>query len=280
MGILVVVNGATMSCTQGTQDSELAATHEPSVALNGQTVASVLDHKGGTNIPPFGNCKAKEKKKGKPCSCDQPQTPEPWKPGGHTVLLPTLSDVAVVVSLLECTEGGIIQITDPGQSTMEIEGEAESSILETLLDVLAQLPDELPEALLESLAMGLGFGSAAELLKYAADVAESMGNSPRWALKLLRGKAKVITLVEILVALRGAGKGDIKEAIAQVLGVGVGAGVTAACTTAAGTVEAGTGAGAILIPATAAGCGVIGGVVGEAVTEISKPAIDIVGDIF
>jgi hypothetical protein len=153
-GKLVIVSGAVLHCSAGSEPSTLVATSEatvgllqiptnefvelgaPGVALGllqgpaskllgALDVASVKDHKAGTNIKPFGNCKIKEDRENKPghkCPCGKPETPNPWTPGEADVALPTTSPILIEGSHLDCKQGGTIEIVSPGQSIFSVEG--------------------------------------------------------------------------------------------------------------------------------------------------------------
>lgn len=114
---LVVVNGARIECNRcpGAQSSLAVAGAMQSVHVEGQPAATVDDHRAGENIEPFpATCQATKKA----CS---PQTPLPWMPGETSALLPSLTPLVSESSVLICTKGfGVIQILDPGQSTMEV----------------------------------------------------------------------------------------------------------------------------------------------------------------
>lgn len=115
---LVVVTGAVIKCKKGSAPSPLNATSASSVAFTTgcapAQVATELDHLPGVNFQPFGQCSID----GKPC---QPITPSPWTisafsgaigvhMAGHPLTQPCT---------LNCTRGGVIEILNPGQGTVD-----------------------------------------------------------------------------------------------------------------------------------------------------------------
>ena len=92
-------------------------------------VANILDSVSMINILPFGMCQsmanptvaaATAAALGKltPMPCI-PVTSSPWIPGSSSVMI---SDISVLnhTSYLMCTWGGRIQISDPGQMTVQV----------------------------------------------------------------------------------------------------------------------------------------------------------------
>lgn len=92
-------------------------------------IANIMDNKPMVNIMPFGMCQsmanpqvaaATAAKLGvmTPMPCI-PNTTAPWVPGAPTVLIanfPALNNS----SKLMCMWGGVIQITNPGQTTIQV----------------------------------------------------------------------------------------------------------------------------------------------------------------
>ena len=123
-----VCMGATLQCSFGAAPSSLAVLPVNRV----QTVtpdANIMDNKPLVNILPFGMCSslanptvaaATSAALGvlTPMPC-VPVIPAPWVPGSPTVLIanmPALNNT----STLTCAWAGVIQIVNPGQSTVMI----------------------------------------------------------------------------------------------------------------------------------------------------------------
>lgn len=106
-GGLVVVEGAQLVCSQGTNPSTLIVTTSTSTRIGNAKMATILDHKPGVNILPFGTCN----RTGQICT---PNTPNPWIgiPLINYSTAPTLS----LFSCLKCEQKGNITIADTGQS--------------------------------------------------------------------------------------------------------------------------------------------------------------------
>ncbi len=92
-------------------------------------IANIMDNKPMVNILPFGMCQSMANPTVAaataaalgvltPMPCI-PVTTAPWAPGSPTVLIanmPALNNT----SKLTCNWGGIIQITNPGQATIQV----------------------------------------------------------------------------------------------------------------------------------------------------------------
>jgi hypothetical protein len=107
-----VVNGALLICSCGAAPSALVVLPVHREQIEDQFAANIMDHVPMVNIMPFGACATLQG----PCV---PATLVPWAPGSPTVMLddqPALDDV----SILECLVGGVITVSDPGQTTTEI----------------------------------------------------------------------------------------------------------------------------------------------------------------
>jgi hypothetical protein len=123
-----VCMGAMMACSFGAAPSTLIVLPQNRV-LTGTPAANIMDGKPIVNVPPFGMCSSLANPTVAaattaalgvltPMPC-VPVTPAPWAPGAPTVLiggLPALDNN----SKLMCTWAGVIQITSPGQTTVEI----------------------------------------------------------------------------------------------------------------------------------------------------------------
>jgi hypothetical protein len=123
-----VCMGGMLQCSFGAAPSSLVVLPQNQV-LTGTPAANIMDGKPLVNIPPFGMCSsianptvasATATALGvlTPMPCI-PVTPAPWAPGAPTVLIanmPALDNN----SKLMCNWGGVIQVTNPGQTTVEI----------------------------------------------------------------------------------------------------------------------------------------------------------------
>ena len=120
-----VVNGAKLMCTFGMAPSTLTVLPVRLVNVANQPSATIMDHKPMVNIMPFGSCmcpanpvvaSATAAAMGvlTPMPCI-PNTPSPWTPGGITVN--NTNEVTLDnPSMLTCVWGGMITISDPGQT--------------------------------------------------------------------------------------------------------------------------------------------------------------------
>lgn len=120
-----VCMGAMLQCSFGVAPSTLVVL-PANRTLTGTPAANIMDSKPIVNIPPFGMCQsmanptvaaATAAAMGAltPMPC-VPVTPAPWIVGAPTVLIgnmPALNNT----SKLMCAYGGVIQITNPGQTT-------------------------------------------------------------------------------------------------------------------------------------------------------------------
>ena len=120
--------GAMLQCSFGVAPSTLVVLPANRV-LTGTPAANIMDNKPMVNVPPFGMCQsmanptvaaATAAAMGAltPMPC-VPVTPAPWIVGAPTVLIgnmPALNNT----SKLMCTWGGVIQITNPGQTQTQV----------------------------------------------------------------------------------------------------------------------------------------------------------------
>ena len=120
--------GAMLQCSFGAAPSSLVVLSANKV-LTATPDANIMDNKPMVNILPFGMCSsmanptvaaATAAASGAltPMPC-VPVIPAPWAPGSPTVLIanmPALNNS----SKLMCAYGGVIQITNPGQTTVMI----------------------------------------------------------------------------------------------------------------------------------------------------------------
>ena len=127
MGMQVCM-GAMIQCSFGVAPSTLVVL--PQNRVTGMTpAANIMDHKPFVNIPPFGMCNSMSNPAvasataaalgvltPMPCT---PVTTAPWAVGAPTVMIgnmPALNDS----SKLMCNFGGVIQITNPGQTKIQV----------------------------------------------------------------------------------------------------------------------------------------------------------------
>ncbi len=127
MGELVTA-GAMMACSFGAAPSSLIVLPQNKF-LVGAPAANIMDNKPMGNIPTFAMCNsianptvatATTAAAGvlTPMPCI-PVIPAPWAPGSPTVLIgnmPALNNT----SKCNCTWGGVIQFTSPGQTTTTV----------------------------------------------------------------------------------------------------------------------------------------------------------------
>lgn len=110
----VVVQGASLLCAAGTAPATLSVSSQQLVQINGLPVATVADC-AGSNIPPFGTCNVLTAAAlGVPTVCALLPAGM-WTPGSA---VRTINGQAVLTSTcsLSCGVGGVISITDPGQT--------------------------------------------------------------------------------------------------------------------------------------------------------------------
>jgi hypothetical protein len=120
--------GAMMQCSFGAAPSSLVVL-PANRTLTGTPAANIMDSAPIVNVPPFGVCSSAANPTVAaataaalgvltPMPC-VPVIPAPWAPGSPTVLIadmPALNNS----SKLMCAWGGVVQITTPGQGTVEI----------------------------------------------------------------------------------------------------------------------------------------------------------------
>ncbi|MPZ49098.1 MAG: DUF4280 domain-containing protein [Dehalococcoidia bacterium] len=125
----LVVSGATCQCSFGTTPSALSVLPTNMVQAPSQPAASVMDNVPFTNIMPFGMCTtptnpqvaaATSAASGvltpQPCI---PVTAAPWSPGAIKVRIKNQPALHSGCTCL-CSWGGVISITSPGQSTVQV----------------------------------------------------------------------------------------------------------------------------------------------------------------
>lgn len=112
---LAVVKGAQLKCAVGTAPAALKVSSQDIVTIEGKAVATIQDCMPKSNVPPFGTCQtltAAAMGVAQPCNMIPAG---PWTPGStiRTVLnLPVLTKNCKLM----CGVGGVITITNPGQT--------------------------------------------------------------------------------------------------------------------------------------------------------------------
>ena len=128
MGNLVCM-GAMLKCSFGMTPSSLMVLPVNLVNATSKPAANIMDNKPMANILPFGMCQSMANPTVAsataaamgvltPMPC-VPVIPAPWVPGCPTVLLknmPALNNT----SKLMCAWGGVIEVTMPGQMTVNV----------------------------------------------------------------------------------------------------------------------------------------------------------------
>lgn len=124
----VVCGGASIQCSFGAAPGVLNVIPENRV-LTSMPIATIFDNKPMVNITPFGMCSSLANPTVAsataaalgvltPMPC-MPVIAAPWVPGSPTVLIgnkPALNNSAKCM----CNWGGVIQITMPGQMTIQV----------------------------------------------------------------------------------------------------------------------------------------------------------------
>jgi hypothetical protein len=124
-----VCMGAMLQCSFGAAPASLVVLPANRVLGGGVPAANIMDNKPVVNIPPFGMCSslanptvasATAAALGAltPMPCI-PVTPAAWVAGSPTVLIGNMPALDSQ-SKLTCAWGGVIQITSPGQFTVQI----------------------------------------------------------------------------------------------------------------------------------------------------------------
>jgi len=123
-----VCMGATLQCSFGAAPSSLVVLPVNRV-LTQTPDANIMDNKPLVNIMPFGMCSSPSNPAViaataaalgvlTPMPC-VPVIPAPWIPGAPTVLIANMPALDNTCKLM-CAWAGVIQITNPGQTTVEI----------------------------------------------------------------------------------------------------------------------------------------------------------------
>ena len=125
---LQVNMGTMLQCSFGAAPSSLVVLPANRV-LTSTPDANIMDNKPLVNIMPFGMCSAPANPTVAaataaalgvltPMPC-VPATPAPWAPGAPTVLIGSIPALDNNCKLT-CQWGGVIQVANPGQSTVMI----------------------------------------------------------------------------------------------------------------------------------------------------------------
>ena len=117
-----VCMGATLQCSFGAAPSTLVVLPKNRV-LTQTPDANIMDNIPFLNILPFSPCSSPSNPAviaalGSPVPC-VPVIPAPWMPGAPTVLIGNIPALDNTCKLM-CAWAGVIQITNPGQTTVEI----------------------------------------------------------------------------------------------------------------------------------------------------------------
>lgn len=124
-----VCMGATLMCSFGTAPSVLTVLPANRTFAGGPVAANIMDSMPMVNILPFAMCTTPSNPMVAaataaalgvltPMPCI-PATAAPWAPGSPTVMIasmPALNNS----SKLMCSYGGVIQVTVPGQATVQV----------------------------------------------------------------------------------------------------------------------------------------------------------------
>ncbi len=134
MGLQVCL-GAMLQCSFGAAPGSLIVTPENRVLASNFPAANIMDHIPLKNIMSFGMCTSQANPAvtaatasattaalgvytPTPAPCI-PATAAPWAPGAPTVMIANIP-VLNNSSKLMCSYGGIISITNPGQSSVMV----------------------------------------------------------------------------------------------------------------------------------------------------------------
>ncbi|SFM02176.1 protein of unknown function [Paenibacillus sp. 1_12] len=127
MGILVC-GGAMLQCSFGAAPGTLNVL-PANLVMTSMPIANIMDNKPMLNIMPFGMCNSPSNPMVAaataaafgvltPMPCI-PVTAAPWVPGSPTVLvanMPALNNSSKCM----CNWGGVIQVVNPGQATIQV----------------------------------------------------------------------------------------------------------------------------------------------------------------
>lgn len=124
-----VVNGAQLMCTMGAAPSTYTVMPLNCVEAENQPAANIMDYVPMENIMPFGMCMSPANPQvaaataaalgvltPQPCI---PATSSPWTPGAITVEIANQSALDDVSTCM-CMWTGVISVSTPGQTSVEI----------------------------------------------------------------------------------------------------------------------------------------------------------------
>ncbi len=125
---LAVAGGAMLACSFGMAPGQFMVLPK-NMVLNKMPLANIMDNIPMVNILPFGMCSSLANPTVAaataaalgvltPMPCI-PMTTAPWIPGSPTVLIKNMPALNNSCKLM-CNWGGIIQITNPGQTTIMV----------------------------------------------------------------------------------------------------------------------------------------------------------------
>jgi hypothetical protein len=123
-----VCMGAMLQCSFGVAPSSLVVLPANRV-MTGTPAATIMDGKPLVNVMPFGMCSSPANPEVAaataaalgvltPMPC-VPVTPAPWAPGAPTVTIGSMPALDSNSKLM-CNWGGVIQIVNPGQTTVQV----------------------------------------------------------------------------------------------------------------------------------------------------------------
>lgn len=124
-----VCMGATLQCSFGAAPGTLMVLPANRVLAGGPPAANIMDNKPMMNILPFGMCNSPSNPTVAaataaalgvltPMPC-VPVTVAPWVPGAPTVLIGNMPALDSQCKLM-CMWGGVIQVVNPGSTTVMI----------------------------------------------------------------------------------------------------------------------------------------------------------------
>lgn len=124
-----VCMGATLQCSFGAAPGTLMVLPANRVLTGGPPAANIMDNKPLVNILPFGMCNSPSNPTVAaataaalgvltPMPCI-PVTTAPWVPGAPTVLIGNMPALDNQCKLM-CMWGGVIQVVNPGSTTVMI----------------------------------------------------------------------------------------------------------------------------------------------------------------
>jgi len=125
---MCVCGGAMLQCSFGVAPATLMVTPQNKVVTS-MPIATIMDNKPMANIMPFGMCQSMANPQVAaataaalgvltPMPCI-PNTTAPWVPGSPTVLIGNFPALNNSCKLM-CMWGGVIQINNPGQTTIQV----------------------------------------------------------------------------------------------------------------------------------------------------------------